>query len=191
MALTRTEIINTLIKKHGYKSYLEIGVNTPAQPGYNWGGVECEYKAGVDPNVYTTHKMTSDEFFEKNRESVFKRTYDFIFIDGLHLYEQVYKDVINALEILNDGGTIMLHDCNPTSEITQRRVRASDAWHGDVWKAFVRLRIERDDLEMYTIDADEGCGIIQRGKSNPYDVLCFNRKNILNLVHPDLWKSQQ
>ena len=52
--MTRTEIINGLIEKYGYKSYLEIGVNTPAQPGYNWTGVNIETKHGVDPNVDTT-----------------------------------------------------------------------------------------------------------------------------------------
>jgi hypothetical protein len=47
--MTRTEIINGLISKYNYKSYLEIGVNTPSQPGYNWIGVEIELKHGVDP----------------------------------------------------------------------------------------------------------------------------------------------
>jgi hypothetical protein len=40
--------------------------------------------------------MTSDEFFEIN-----KSTYDIIFIDGLHIDEQVERDIINGLKILN------------------------------------------------------------------------------------------
>ena len=63
--MTRTEIINSLIDKHDYTNYLEIGVNTPSQPGYNWIGVKAQSKTGVDPNVDTTFKMTSDEFFQK------------------------------------------------------------------------------------------------------------------------------
>ena len=140
--MTRTELINGLIQKNNYKSYLEIGVNTPAQPGYNWIGVDIPTKHGVDPNVDTTYKMTSDEFFEKH----ISQKYDIIFVDGLHLHEQVYKDITNSLNFLNENGIIVVHDCNPVTEITQRRERASDAWHGDVWKAIVQLKIENKDM---------------------------------------------
>jgi hypothetical protein len=184
--MTRTEIINGLIKKHGYKKYLEIGVNTPAQPGYNWVGIEVETKHGVDPNVDTTYRMTSDDFFAQNKEK-----YDIVFIDGLHIYEQVYKDIINSLEILNEGGVIVAHDCNPTTEITQRRERASDAWHGDCWKAIARLRIEQHDLEICVIDADEGCAIIRKGKHEPFNVLNSCRKALLNLITQEEWTKSQ
>ena len=74
--MTRTELINGLIQKNNYTTYLEIGVNTPAQPGYNWVGVQIPVKHGVDPNVNTTYQMTSDEFFEK----YVQQKYDIIFI---------------------------------------------------------------------------------------------------------------
>jgi hypothetical protein len=187
--MTRTEIINSLIQKYNYKSYLEIGVNTPLQPGYNWIGIKIQTKHGVDPNVETTFQMTSDEFFEKH----IAQKYDIIFVDGLHIFEQVYKDIINSLKYLNDNGTIIVHDCNPMDEITQRRVRASDAWHGDVWKAILKLRIEEKNLEVFTVNTDEGCGIIRKGSQellvvdkdiNIYDFsyLERNRENVLNLI---------
>lgn len=195
--MTRTEIINNLITKYGYKSYLEIGVNTPSQPGYNWVGIKCKVKHGVDPNVDTTFKMTSDEFFDKN----ISQKYDIIFIDGLHLHEQVYRDIINSLNNLNEGGIIVVHDCNPTTEITQRRERASDAWHGDVWKSIVQLRIENSELEIYTVDTDEGCGLIRKGNQillnidknidyYDYKFLEENRKNALNLISVDEFKQK-
>lgn len=187
--MTRTEIINGLITKYGYKSYLEIGVNTPSQPGYNWVGVTAEIKHGVDPNVDTTYKMTSDDFFEKH----ITQKYDIVFVDGLHIFEQVYRDIMNSLEYLAEGGIIVIHDCNPVTEITQRRIRASDAWHGDVWKAIVKLRLENPELEISTVDTDEGCGIIRKGfqellkiepKTNDYEYefLEKNRKDALNLI---------
>jgi hypothetical protein len=187
--MTRTELINLLIAKHNYRSYLEIGVNTPAQPGYNWVGVNAETKHGVDPNVETTYKMTSDEFF-KNHIS---QSYDIVFIDGLHLSEQVHRDIIYSLEYLTDGGCIVVHDCNPVEEITQRRERASDAWHGDVWMAIVRFRMNEPHLSMCTVDTDEGCCVIRHGSQvtmstpiaiNPYEYsfLEKNRKQALNLV---------
>lgn len=190
--MTRSEIINLLIKNYGYMSYLEIGVNTPAQPGYNWDNVVIETKHGVDPNkkVNATFQMTSDEFFEKH----INRTYDIIFVDGLHLFEQAYRDIINSLAWLNKNGTIVVHDCNPLLEKTQRRVHTSGAWHGDVWKAILRLRMEKPDVTIYTVDTDEGCAIIQPGVQKLFvpddinaDIYNFNffdahRKTILNLI---------
>ena len=52
--------------------------------------------------------MTSDEFFSQNKE-----TFDLIFIDGLHIHEQVLKDIDNSLNVLNENGVILLHDCLP------------------------------------------------------------------------------
>lgn len=191
--MTRTEIINGLIKKNGYKTYLEIGVNTPAQPGYNWVGINIETKHGVDPNVDTTYRMTSDEFFEKHAEI----KYDIIFIDGLHLFEQVEKDINNSLTHLNENGTIVVHDTNPVEEITQRRERASDAWHGDVWKAILKLRLENPNVSIHTVETDEGCTIIKKGTQellNPkvegvdlyqFAILDQYRKKILMLISPE------
>jgi len=187
--MTRTEIINSLIKKNTYQSYLEIGVNTPSQPGYNWIGINIPLKHGVDPNVDTTYKMTSDDFFEMH----ICQNYDIIFVDGLHIFEQVYRDILNSLANLNDGGVIVVHDCNPIEEITQRRERASDAWHGDVWKAIVKLRMEREDLQIHTVNTDEGCGIIKFGRQDllkvpkgldvyDYEFLNKNREDALNLI---------
>ena len=42
---TRFEIINELIKKHNYESYLEIGT----QQSVSGSQVNCDFKVGVDP----------------------------------------------------------------------------------------------------------------------------------------------
>lgn len=195
--MTRTELINSLIQKNNYTDYLEIGVNTPAQPGYNWVGIQAPVKHGVDPNVDTTYKVTSDEFFEK----YISQKYDIVFIDGLHLHEQVYRDIVNSLEYLNDNGIIVVHDCNPITEITQRRDRVTDAWHGDVWKAIVQLKTEKTNIEICTVDTDEGCGIIRKSNQvllkveeneNIYDYsfLEKNRVKALNLISVEEFKKK-
>ena len=193
--MNRIEIINTIIKKNGYKKYLEIGVNTPLQPGYSHTSIEVETKHGVDPNVDTTYKMTSDDFFGQNTTK-----YDIVFVDGLHIFEQAYQDIVNSLEWLNDGGTIVVHDCNPRREITQRPIRASSVWHGDVWKAILKLRMEQLDITIYTIDAYEGCAIIQKGSQSllsptvedpyTYDYFKKNKKAILNLISVKTFKEK-
>jgi hypothetical protein len=155
--MTRIELINSLIKRNGYTTYLEIGVNTPAQPGFSHDSIEIETKHGVDPAVDTTFRMTSDDFFAQN-----KNTYDIVFVDGLHIFEQAHRDIEHALLVLNEGGIIVVHDCNPIREITQRRERASSVWHGDVWKAILKLRMERRDIKLYTVRTDEGRTARQR-----------------------------
>ena len=183
--MTRTEIIQSLINKRQGKKYLEIGMG----PGLNFADIQCDYKICVDPTptVPVTFSLTSDAFFEQNNE-----TFDVIFIDGLHWSEQVYKDIVNSLMVLNDNGVIICHDMNPHSEIIQRFPQAipESEWTGDCWKAWVKLKSERNDLDMCVVDTDYGCGIITKGKQNlinfgkelTWELLNNNRKELLNLI---------
>lgn len=50
-------------------------------------------------------KSTSDSFFIKN-----KIMFDFIYIDGNHKFEYVFKDCENALRFLNKGGILVCDD---------------------------------------------------------------------------------
>jgi hypothetical protein len=192
--MKRNHIINTLVEKNSYSSYLEIGV----RHGFCLRTINCERKVGVDPRPsgkgvdLTQHKVDSDEFFSYNKE-----TFDIIFIDGLHYSEQVYKDILNSLEILNEGGSIVCHDMNPTNEAMQKKKPRTPDWSGDCWKAWVRLRKERSDLSMYVVDTDWGCGVIQRGSQETlktkreltYKNLDENRVSWLNLITIDDFKS--
>jgi hypothetical protein len=183
--MNRTEIIQTLINKIQAKKYLEIGMG----PGLNFNNIECEYKICVDPTptVPVTFKLTSDDFFKQNNE-----TFDIIFIDGLHWSEQVYKDIVNSLNVLNDGGYIICHDMNPHSEFIQRYPQplSESEWTGDCWKAWVNLRSERDDLNMFVIDTDYGCGVITKGNQElikitnnlTWETLDNDRTKLLNLI---------
>ena len=161
--MNRTTILNTLIQKIGAKKYLEIGVSA----GDNFRNILCQYKIGVDPEPQSpaTLHLTSDEFFNFNKEK-----FDVIFIDGLHISEQVTKDIENSLMILNDGGYIVAHDLNPWSEDAQIVPYRGGAWTGDCWKSFVKLRQTRNDLEMFVVDVDCGCGVIRRGHQQVIDI---------------------
>ena len=179
--MTRTEVINTLIKCNDYKTYLEIGIDNPAN---NFNKIEIENKIGVDPydkNLrVATHWndfnkssfsgqiqfiMTSDDFFKQNEES-----FDIVFIDGLHLDYQVKKDIENSLKFLNEGGVIVLHDCLPEKYEGQLEKDIGYGWWGTVWKTFALFRITRPDLKMYTIDTDCGLGIISKGSQEVFDL---------------------
>jgi hypothetical protein len=188
--MTRTDIINHLIKKIEAKSYLEIGVR---EPEGNYNKIVCENKVAIDPVPLGPDiiALTSDAFFKQNES-----TFDVIFIDGLHVADQVERDIINSLAVLNPGGYIICHDMNPTEELMQKvPIETTGAWTGDCWKAWVKLRSERDDLGMYVLDTDYGVGVIQRayqekvslnGLKLTYSNLVSNRKEWLNLIDSNM-----
>lgn len=185
--MKRYEIINHLIKYFGYTSYLEIGLQNSSNC---FDKVIAVNKVSVDPDINANAMIlaTSDEFFQDNK---FK--YDIIFIDGLHEANQVYRDILNALNCLRPNGTIICHDMLPTSEEMQKVPRETKVWTGDCWKAFAKLRYERDDLIMMTIDSDFGCGLITKN-IEPLKTLKFpqlidtyqgfveNKKQLMNVV---------
>ena len=151
----RFEIINKIIKKKKYKTYLEIG----CQADVNFSKIQIDKRIGVDPHDGGTHRMTSDVFFQNNNDS-----FDIIFIDGLHEYDQVLRDIKNSVKFLNKDGIIVVHDCLPSKIWHQTIPQTHSSWNGDVWKAIVECRTF-DYLDTYTCIADHGLGII------------FNRKN--------------
>lgn len=190
---TRTELLNHLIETRGYRDYLEIGVRDPRA---NFDKVRAPgIKHGVDPEPKRTvsHRMTSDAFFAQTDQR-----YDLVMIDGLHLAEQVERDIENSLAHLNPNGVVMLHDCNPlTADAQTEDYDGKKHWNGTVWKAWVKLRATRADLAMCVIDIDEGCGVIQHGTQQPitiestdyarldYELLARDRARLLNLVSID------
>ena len=148
----RLDIVRDIIEKKKYKSYLEIGCFDDEL----FGHVNCEIKVGVDPVSGGTVRATSDNFF-KNNEVFF----DCIFIDGLHEYKQVKRDIQNSLKFLNKDGIILLHDCLPNNFYAQATPRCQWEWNGDVWKAIVECRT-RKDIDVYTCYADFGIGVIKK-----------------------------
>jgi len=194
--MKRWDVINFLIKKNNYKNYLEIGYGD----GDNFRLIKIENKTGVDPQPKgdCTYKLTSDEFFKLAKEKKLG-PYDIIFIDGNHISSFVRNDVKSSLEFLSENGTIVMHDCNPTTEEMQRiDVKISGPWTGDVWKVFSEYRINRDDLTMFVIDTDYGCGIIQLGKQTKankveltYNYFEKHKKELLNLITVEEFKNYE
>ena len=148
----RTSILKEIIRYKNYNSYLEIGCDQDE----NFSQISIKNKIGVDPKSGGTHRMTSDTFFLNNMQ-----TYDLIYIDGLHTYEQTIKDIKNSLKCLNQNGTIVLHDCLPKKIWNQIVPRMHGHWNGDVWKAIVEARTWKN-INTFTIIADHGLGVIQK-----------------------------
>jgi hypothetical protein len=184
--LTRSLIVNNIIDRKKYETYLEIGCDK----NILFNSVKIKKKIGIDPVSGGNIRMSSDNFFKNNQDK-----FDLIFIDGLHQYEQVKRDVYNSLKFLNDNGVILLHDCMPSSFMRQAPKRSSNIWNGDVWKNIVEFRT-LDQIDTYTIYADHGIGLILKRKNRnklllkieSFDKLKFqdyykNYKLFLNIVH--------
>ena len=180
----KSNIIQTFICKLGAKSYLEIGTYR----GETFFDIVASHKVGIDimaPKLFPMKGIsnkTSDEFFAENKE-----TFDVILIDGLHYAEQAKRDIENALQILNPKGVIVVADLLPPKEYYQLVPPEPNTiqWTGDTWKTWVRLRETREDLSMFVVDADLGCGIITVGSQD----LLENDKE-LNWENFDRYKQQ-
>ena len=151
----RWDLIEYLIKKNNYKNYLEIGCDK----NQLFSKVNINNKIGVDPVSGGNVRKTSDDFFKENKSS-----FDIVFIDGLHTYEQVKKDILNCVNCLLDEGIILVHDCMPDSLGKQAVPRYKMQWNGDVWKAIVDLR-QQENLEIYTCEIDQGIAVISKKKN--------------------------
>jgi len=184
MIKTRYDIINYIsdVYFNNDCSYLEIGV---CDPDTCFNMVKAKRKTSVEPfkirdNINIDYLMPSDQFFNslKNGQTEFDKDFkwDIIFIDGLHLAEQTYKDIINSLR--HCSGFIFLHDCAPKSYLTAHSdyeyfLASPHEWNGTTWKAFYKYRTETD-RKTYTIDTDWGIGVIEINKNgNP---IAFDNK---------------
>ena len=140
---TRYSIINENTKN--MINYLEIGIEN----GYTFERINIDNKIGVDPDPKINDpkilKMTSDEFFEKNKKKM-----DIIFIDGMHQCEYVLRDFNNSINCLSDNGIIFIDDILPKTEREQFKIpikhtyengilKYRESWTGDVWKVIYFL----------------------------------------------------
>lgn len=155
----RSTIIQFLAERYRYNSFLEIGCASNAN--FNFVRQIFDVAVGVDPAMGGTLRMTSDDFFRNNTQQ-----FDLIFLDGLHQADQLYRDVENSLNVLNDGGTIVLHDCSPSHQSYASTVFPMGVyfWNGDVYKAAVALRFH-ENIEVVVVDIDHGVGVIRKRRN--------------------------
>ena len=170
--INRTDLINRVLKKISenkkleFVNYLEIGCFN--DENFNKIHTDKINKIGVDPISGGNIRLSSDNFFQNN-----KTKFHCIFIDGLHIYEQVQQDFLNSLKFIHDDGYIIMHDCIPRNFIEEHvpRFPGNQAWTGDVWK--VCMEIDRSpDLKLNIFLCDNGVGIIKVRK---------NKKNYIKL----------
>ena len=150
------------------EKYLEIGVSK----GHTFLNVDFPIKHAVDPNfqleksTYESHyvrfyEMTSDEFFVNHADANLK--YDLIFLDGLHTFEQTFRDFCCSQAHCHDGTVWLIDDVHPNDifsahpkqkqayRFRKRHGLEGQAWHGDVFKLVFAIHDFFPNLSYRTI----------------------------------------
>ena len=156
------------LEARGSTAHLEVGTFN----GQSLAPIKCATVA-IDPKFKLRHpvmankpaaflfQMTSDAFFEEHDPCVYLRgPLTSAFLDGLHLFEALLRDVINTERYCAADAVIFLHDCLPLTVAMTTRVHADVSvsgaypgwWTGDVWKLIPILRKYRPDLHMTFLD---------------------------------------
>ncbi|MCP9837862.1 class I SAM-dependent methyltransferase [Cyanobium sp. N.Huapi 1H5] len=166
--------INTLLDAmEAPARYLEIGVET----GFTFFAVSAAFKTAVDPEFLFDvpaakaensnsefHQITSDEFFATRHS---EENFDLVFLDGLHTWDQTYRDFCNTLLVTGSNSVIVLDDIFPSDVFSCNRDQvegmmmrqfmtgdASNAWHGDTYKIIPLIQTFHPTLSYCTIISD-------------------------------------
>lgn len=142
--------VNILLQRLGGRRYLEIGVFG----GSTFLGVEAEQKTAVDPKFHFDFRAMASEqvrFFEVPSDRYFSNLhdgnpFDIVFLDGLHTFEQTFRDFCSSLSCCTDRTVWLIDDTLPSDiysawPVQREAVKLREAsggtggaWHGDVFK---------------------------------------------------------
>jgi len=157
-----TRFFEGLHKAHIFDWYMEVGCRS----GRTFGPVRSRTIAvdpyfraegniiGAKPALHV-FQQTSDDFFASGFLQEMQVKLSFSFLDGMHLFEFLLRDFMNAEANSHENGVIALHDCCPYNlEMTTRDLEnlPKGAWTGDVWKLIPILQEFRPDLKLTVLD---------------------------------------
>ncbi len=144
-------------------SYIEIGVASGSTLRL---AAPPTIAVGVDPNPRPEAyegwsaptqllRIPSNEFFATRTLTEFFGTdhFSMAFVDGLHLYEQALRDILNLEPHAGPDSLIAVHDTIPLDEKSSARERTTKFYTGDVWKVLPWLAAHRPQLSVTTVEA--------------------------------------
>lgn len=161
---TRFGRLNAIARLIDASSYLEIGV----RKGATFNRVNVKNKHAVDPKFtfdYNLFQSESIKFFEVKSDKFFcdlwksSIQYDLIFLDGLHVFEQTLRDLLNCLSFVHEESIILIDDTLPTHYAASQKMKSDqsflrksgdnidNSWMGDVYKI---VPFVHDFLPMYS-----------------------------------------
>ncbi len=155
----------------GASRYLEVGV----YGGDTFLNVNLPSKDAVDPAFrFDTAPFATDSvrFFQLPSDQFFisaapRSQYDVIFLDGLHTFEQTFRDFLATLPLSHERTVWVIDDtlpCDPYSALPdqthsysqrQKAGLAGNPWHGDIYKVVCAIHDYCPNLNFATI-IDQG-----------------------------------
>jgi hypothetical protein len=197
---SKADIVNWLGWQAGYRSYLEIA--TPFT-GFQFSLIAPDVFAEINRVVYfapsdfddgqpvTCLGSSTDSSACLRRFVDHQKTFDLIFVDPWHTYESSLRDIQLALTLLTPEGTLVVHDCHPTTPelATPEEKYPPGAWLGQTYLAFLDVARARPELVHSVVDLDCGCGLLWRrqdtGKGLQDDEVELSRAALLAYDYHD------
>lgn len=173
------ERIKSIANINNTKKYLEIGVET----GKTFFPLQFDLKVAVDPDFKFSveeNKKENESYFEITSDNFFKALsendpiikyenidnsikFDLIFIDGLHTFEQSFRDFKNSLAFSHENTIWIIDDTgphDPYSALPDQKKSdyykslagiLDEAWQGDVYKTIFAIHDYYPDFSYCTI----------------------------------------
>jgi hypothetical protein len=168
---TKAHLINHLAEVHGYRHSLEL---CTISTGRRYAEIDrsnfstCSrlmYRCPDDfsdglPIDYRSSDLDIGECLKKISQE--DRSFDIALVDSWHEYEPSWRDLVERFRLIRQGGTLVVHDClPPRAEVAVPKYIPGE-WCGVSYQAYVDFISQRNDLAVYTVDTDYGCGVIRK-----------------------------
>jgi len=200
--------INRIARHVDVRSYLEIGVNA----GLTFNALNFEHKVAVDPHFRFSvadyrrdgvefHAVPSDAYFTGLARPV---VFDLIFLDGLHTFQQTFRDFCNSLACCGPQTIWLIDDVLPTdafsalpdqNEALRLRKQAGGegtAWHGDVFKLMFVLHDFFPMFSWVTLGADDNAqALVWRAPRENFSPRFNNMEAIERMTYFDLLENMR
>jgi len=164
--LQKYEIVNALVTKNGYESYLEI---CTSETGGRYWRIDkkrlrvCHRLLYRCPQEFADGEEITFRSADDSIENLLNAglTYDVVFVDSWHTFDCSMRDLETGLSVLREGGVMVVHDCFPRKEFAGP-VFYGGCWSGVTYAAYVEFLLSRRELFYCTVDTDYGCGVVKK-----------------------------
>jgi len=167
----RRKIISEIVDYFKFDSYLEIGLRDPDSV-FNHIKCKIKYSVDINPDSKPLYCGSSDSFFSQSK--IIDIKWDCIFIDAWHVADFVYRDLVNSVKHLNDGGVIFLHDVLPSKY--EYTLESGNVQCQSTWKVIPYVLKHHPELRICSItDGNAGIGIVVKGNRTETLDINFNQ----------------
>jgi hypothetical protein len=203
---TSAQRIAWLASINNGKQYLEIGVNQGTTFNSEFLS-SFEKKIGVDPKFnFSTdqHKSQANIFVETTSDIFFadkelqqSLSADIIFLDGLHTFEQTFRDFCGSLSIASRTCIWIIDDVKPLSiaqaepdMVTVNKLKeiigeSHGWWMGDVYKTVVAIHDFFPTFSIAVLPGMTGQAVVWPSPRKDFQPIFNSFKSISNMRYQD------